>query len=258
MAELGQAVPLAGEVFDWLGQRGIAPAGPPFWRYLTIEMPDRLEIECGVTVGATIPGDDRVLAGELPAGRYATVLHDRSPRRSGRDHRPSSSLGRPGGARPGRQSRSAFLGLPAGGVPHRSGGRARPAPVGDPSVDAARLTSTGSLRRAARPGPLVDARLHRLLVDLGQFVGGEIEPLDRGDVVLELGDAARADQGRGDPLVPQHPGEGQLGEALTASLGDLVQRADPGQGLLGDRVPVQRLALGGPRVGRHSVEVPIR
>ena len=56
-------------------QRGIAPAGPPFWRYLTIEMPDRLEIECGVPVGAAVAGDDRVLAGELPAGRYATVLH---------------------------------------------------------------------------------------------------------------------------------------------------------------------------------------
>ena len=75
MSELGQAVPLAGEVFDWLAQRDIAPAGPPFWRYLTIEMPDRLEIECGVTVAAAVAGDDRVLAGELPAGRYATVLH---------------------------------------------------------------------------------------------------------------------------------------------------------------------------------------
>ena len=79
MAELGQAVPLAGEVFGWLGQRGIAPVGPPFWRYLTIEMPDRLEIQCGVTIGAAIPGDDRVLAGELPAGRYATVLHHGHP-----------------------------------------------------------------------------------------------------------------------------------------------------------------------------------
>jgi len=47
----------------------------PFWRYLTIEMPDRLEIECGVPVGAAVPGDARVLAGGLPAGHYATVLH---------------------------------------------------------------------------------------------------------------------------------------------------------------------------------------
>jgi effector-binding domain-containing protein len=75
MSELGQAVPIGDEVFGWLAQRGIAPAGPPFWRYLTIEMPDRLEIECGVPVGAAVPGDQRVLAGELPAGRYATVLH---------------------------------------------------------------------------------------------------------------------------------------------------------------------------------------
>ena len=63
MTELVQAVPLAGEVFDWLAQRGIAPTGPPLWRYLTIEMPDRLEIECGVPVAATVAGDDRVLAG---------------------------------------------------------------------------------------------------------------------------------------------------------------------------------------------------
>ena len=39
MEELGSVVPpLTGQVFDWLGAQGVAPAGPPFWRYLVVDM----------------------------------------------------------------------------------------------------------------------------------------------------------------------------------------------------------------------------
>ena len=59
MHELGTVIPqLLGDVFAWLGQHGIPPAGAPFIRYL---------------VAAS--GDGRVCAGVLPAGRYASLVY---------------------------------------------------------------------------------------------------------------------------------------------------------------------------------------
>lgn len=63
------------ELFGWLAGRGIQPAGPPFIRYHVIDMPAELDVEFGVPVVAAVPGDDRVRAGVLPAGRYVTLRH---------------------------------------------------------------------------------------------------------------------------------------------------------------------------------------
>ena len=68
-----------GEVFGWLGARGLAPAGPPFLKFNVIDMARELEIENGVPVAAPVNGDDLVVAGVLPAGRYATVTHTGHP-----------------------------------------------------------------------------------------------------------------------------------------------------------------------------------
>jgi effector-binding domain-containing protein len=76
MTELGTVVPpLNQEVFAWLGGRAAAPAGAPFWKYNVIDMARELEIEAGVAVAAAVAGDDRVVSGVLPAGRYATLTH---------------------------------------------------------------------------------------------------------------------------------------------------------------------------------------
>jgi effector-binding domain-containing protein len=64
-----------GEVFGWLGARGIAPAGPPFFRYNVIDMARELEMEAGVPIAAVVSGDEQVIAGLLPAGRYAVATH---------------------------------------------------------------------------------------------------------------------------------------------------------------------------------------
>lgn len=78
--ELGSVVPpLTGQVFDWLAARGIAPTGPPFWRYVVVDMENRLELETGVPVTSLIEGDGEVRTGLLPAGRYATVVHTGHP-----------------------------------------------------------------------------------------------------------------------------------------------------------------------------------
>ena len=76
MADLAAVVPpLNQEVFAWLGGRGVAPVGAPFWKYNVIDMAAKLEIEAGVPVAAAVAGDDRVVTGVLPAGRYATLTH---------------------------------------------------------------------------------------------------------------------------------------------------------------------------------------
>ena len=70
--EIADQVPvLAG----WLGQRGIAPAGAPFLRYLVIDMDRELVVEAGFPVAAPVEGDGEVFPGVLPAGRYVSAVH---------------------------------------------------------------------------------------------------------------------------------------------------------------------------------------
>jgi effector-binding domain-containing protein len=64
-----------GEVFAWLGARGLAPVGAPFFRYNVIDMAGELEVDAGVPVATAVDGDAHVVSGVLPAGRYATLTH---------------------------------------------------------------------------------------------------------------------------------------------------------------------------------------
>jgi effector-binding domain-containing protein len=62
------------ELFGWLGQRGVEPAGPLFFKYDLIAMP-KLEIQFGVPTSGRIVGDGRIVAGVLPAGRYVELTY---------------------------------------------------------------------------------------------------------------------------------------------------------------------------------------
>jgi effector-binding domain-containing protein len=76
MSSMVQAIDSAyPQIFAWLAERGIAPSGPPFIRYLVIDMEADLEIELGVPVQASVEGDEHVRAGVLPGGRYISLLH---------------------------------------------------------------------------------------------------------------------------------------------------------------------------------------
>ena len=56
MREIGpSAETLLPEVFGWLEQRGITPAGAPFFRYNVIDMERQLEIEFGVPTASRSP-----------------------------------------------------------------------------------------------------------------------------------------------------------------------------------------------------------
>jgi effector-binding domain-containing protein len=71
--------PLNKEVFGWLAARGAAASGAPFWKYNVIDMERQLEVEAGAPVAVAVPGDDRVLAGVIPGGMYATVRYTGHP-----------------------------------------------------------------------------------------------------------------------------------------------------------------------------------
>jgi effector-binding domain-containing protein len=64
------------ELFGWLAEHGVEPAGPLFIRYVELDdAGDPLEIELGVPVAPEVRGDGRVKADALPAGRWATYVH---------------------------------------------------------------------------------------------------------------------------------------------------------------------------------------
>jgi hypothetical protein len=65
--------PMFADLFALLGDRGISPAGPPFIRYLMIDMENLLDIEVAIPVAAPPPSDERVVSGTLPGGSYVTL-----------------------------------------------------------------------------------------------------------------------------------------------------------------------------------------
>jgi effector-binding domain-containing protein len=66
------------QLFAWMGQHGVEPAGPPFIRYHEVDHDgEPLEIEVAAPVANAVePSEDGPISpGTLPAGRYATLLH---------------------------------------------------------------------------------------------------------------------------------------------------------------------------------------
>jgi len=54
METVGTVADRIPEIFGWLGARGIAPAGPPFFRYHVIDMSRQLLVEAGVPVATAV------------------------------------------------------------------------------------------------------------------------------------------------------------------------------------------------------------
>jgi effector-binding domain-containing protein len=79
MSEVGSVADRLPEIFGWLGARGIAPAGPPFFRYHVIDMERQLLVEAGVPVVSAIDDAEGIRAGRLPAGRFAVMTHTGAP-----------------------------------------------------------------------------------------------------------------------------------------------------------------------------------
>jgi len=63
---------ILGRLFGALGERRIAPAGPLNFKHNLIDMP-RIEMEFAVPVARPEVGGGPLVAGVLPAGRYAEI-----------------------------------------------------------------------------------------------------------------------------------------------------------------------------------------
>jgi effector-binding domain-containing protein len=79
MAAVGSVADRLPEIFGWLGARGVAPAGPPFFRYHVIDMERQLLVEAGVPVALAVDDDGDIRGGTLPAGRFAVMTHTGAP-----------------------------------------------------------------------------------------------------------------------------------------------------------------------------------
>ena len=79
MAAVGSVAHRIPEIFGWLGARGVAPAGPPFFRYHVIDMDRQLLVEVGVPVASPVEDDGEIRGGTLPAGRFAVMTHTGAP-----------------------------------------------------------------------------------------------------------------------------------------------------------------------------------
>jgi effector-binding domain-containing protein len=80
MEAVGSVADRIPEIFGWLGARGIASAGPPFFRYHVIDMKRQLLVEAGVPVVSPVAEDDGdIRGGTLPAGRFAVMIHTGAP-----------------------------------------------------------------------------------------------------------------------------------------------------------------------------------
>jgi effector-binding domain-containing protein len=66
-------------IFGSLGARGIAPIGPPFFRYHVIHMERQLRVEVGIPVASPVADDRDIRGGTLPAGRFAVMTHTGAP-----------------------------------------------------------------------------------------------------------------------------------------------------------------------------------
>jgi len=74
MQGIGAVYPqLMPKIFAWLQAHNVTPAGPPFMRFVEIDMAKQLKIEVGIPVGKAVKGSDEVKAGVIPAGKYVAL-----------------------------------------------------------------------------------------------------------------------------------------------------------------------------------------
>jgi effector-binding domain-containing protein len=79
MATIPEIADRLPQLFGFLRLRGIEPAGPPFLKYNVVDMDGVMVMEAGVPVAAAPDDHGDIFSAELPAGRYAVVVHHGHP-----------------------------------------------------------------------------------------------------------------------------------------------------------------------------------
>jgi effector-binding domain-containing protein len=75
MTSFGKLADQLPEMFQLLAEHGIEPSGPPFFRYLVIDMERQLDVEAGIPVTGPVTVDPSLLSRVLPAGRYVSATY---------------------------------------------------------------------------------------------------------------------------------------------------------------------------------------
>jgi effector-binding domain-containing protein len=75
MATMNEIVDAIPPLLDWLAAHGQTPSGPPFLRYLVIDMSADMVVQAGVPVAVAVEPDGHVVPDELPGGDYLTTVH---------------------------------------------------------------------------------------------------------------------------------------------------------------------------------------
>lgn len=72
----GEIIALIEELKTWISSRKLKISGPMFYRYWIMSHADEpLTMEVGFPVCTAIAGDNRVKAGSIPIGTFATLVH---------------------------------------------------------------------------------------------------------------------------------------------------------------------------------------
>lgn len=66
---------MTSEFFSQLGTLGIALTGAPFFKYSCFHNDGKIDLEWGAPVPAGTIGDDLIVTGTLPGGRYVSAMH---------------------------------------------------------------------------------------------------------------------------------------------------------------------------------------
>jgi effector-binding domain-containing protein len=75
MATMNEIVDAVPPLLDWLAAHGQTPSGPPYLRYLVIDMRADMVVQAGVPVAVAVEPDEHVLPDVLPGGDYLTTVH---------------------------------------------------------------------------------------------------------------------------------------------------------------------------------------
>jgi effector-binding domain-containing protein len=66
--------PMIPELFDWLRENNLEPAGAPFFKYWEMEG-EKMKVEVGVPVDKHVSGDEHIYSGIFPAGYYLEIIY---------------------------------------------------------------------------------------------------------------------------------------------------------------------------------------
>jgi effector-binding domain-containing protein len=75
MATMKEIVDTIPPLLERVAALGHVPAGPPFLRYLVIDMSADMVVQAGVPVAVPLEADEHLLPDELPAGEYLSTVH---------------------------------------------------------------------------------------------------------------------------------------------------------------------------------------